>query len=44
MIRRKLGWVEHAGCLLDTHHYTIVETAEPNLGVGMQRLQGIRDG
>ena len=39
-LRRELGWLEHAGCLMDTHHHAVVETAEPNLAVGMQRLQG----
>ena len=25
---------------MDTHHHAVVETAEPNLGLGMGRLQG----
>ena len=39
-VRRELGWTEHAGCLMDTHHHTVVETPEPNLARGMQRLLG----
>ena len=36
----ELGWFQHASCLMDTHHHAIVETDEPNLGIGMQRIQG----
>jgi REP-associated tyrosine transposase len=25
---------------MDTHHHAVIETVEPNLGLGMQRLQG----
>ena len=39
-ISRELGWLTHAGCLMDTHHHAVVETVEPNLGAGMRRLQG----
>jgi REP-associated tyrosine transposase len=39
-ITRELGWLVHANCLMDTHHHAIVETSEPNLGVGMRRLLG----
>ena len=39
-IRRELGWTVHASCLMATHHHGVVETPEPNLGVGMGRLQG----
>lgn len=39
-IRRQLGWIDHASCLMDTHLHSVVETAEPNLGRGMQRLLG----
>ena len=39
-IRRQLGWIAHASCLMDTHHHGVVETAEPNLGIGMGQLQG----
>ena len=34
------GWTLHTACLLDTHYHGIVETSEPNLGRGMQRLLG----
>lgn len=39
-VGRELGWFESAGCLMDTHHHTVVKTTEPNLGLGMQRVQG----
>jgi REP element-mobilizing transposase RayT len=39
-IRRELGWLSHASCLLDTHHHAVVETSESNLGLGMRRLLG----
>jgi REP element-mobilizing transposase RayT len=37
---RELGWLVHSSCLMDTHHHVVVETPEPNLGVGMKRLLG----
>ncbi len=37
---RDLGWLAHASCLLDTHHHAVVETPEPNLGLGLRRLVG----
>jgi putative transposase len=39
-IQRELGWLTHATCLMDTHFHGVIETPEPNLGLGMQRLQG----
>jgi REP-associated tyrosine transposase len=39
-IARDLGWIVIANSLMDTHHHAVVETPEPNLGVGMKRLQG----
>ena len=39
-IQRELGWTVHSSCLMDTHHHAVVQTAEPNLGLGMGRLQG----
>jgi len=39
-VGRDLGWLAHATCLLDTHHHAVVETPEPNLGVGMRRVLG----
>jgi REP element-mobilizing transposase RayT len=37
---RDLGWLAHASCLLDTHHHAVLETPEPNLGLGLRRLVG----
>jgi REP element-mobilizing transposase RayT len=37
---RTHGWIAHASCLLDTHHHLVVETSEPNLGVGLGRALG----
>jgi REP-associated tyrosine transposase len=34
------GWRCHAYCLLDTHLHSVLETADPNLGLGMRRLLG----
>ena len=39
-VARELSWAVVSSCLLDTHHHAVVETAEPNLGLGMKRLQG----
>jgi putative transposase len=39
-IAHDLDWVIHTDALMDTHHHVIVETAEPNLGRGFQRLLG----
>ena len=39
-VGRDLGWIVHASSLMDTHHHAVVETAEPNLGEGMRRVQG----
>jgi putative transposase len=36
----RFGWLVHAYCLMDTHVHLIVETSEPTLGSGMQRLTG----
>ena len=36
-IRRELGWLCHASCLMDTHHHAVAETPMPNLGLGMRR-------
>jgi REP element-mobilizing transposase RayT len=33
-------WRVHAYCLMDTHVHLVVETPEPTLGSGMQRLLG----
>jgi REP element-mobilizing transposase RayT len=39
-VSRDLGWLNHATCLLDTHHHAVVETPEPNLGLGLRRILG----
>ena len=39
-IARELDWVVIASSLMDTHHHAVLETPEPNLAVGMRRLQG----
>jgi putative transposase len=39
-VARQFQWSISASCLMDTHHHGVVETAEPNLGVGMKRLLG----
>jgi REP element-mobilizing transposase RayT len=36
----RFGWRVHAYCLMDTHLHTVIETPEPTLGLGMQRLLG----
>lgn len=33
-------WRVHAYCLMDTHVHAVIETSEPTLGPGMQRLLG----
>lgn len=35
-----VGWRCHAYCVMDTHLHALIETPEPNLGMGMQRLIG----
>jgi putative transposase len=39
-VARDLDWIVIASSLMDTHHHAVVETSEPNLGLGMKRLQG----
>lgn len=39
-VSRKLRWRCLAYCLMTNHVHLLVETREPNLGVGMQRLHG----
>jgi putative transposase len=34
------GWICLAACLLDNHYHLLVTTPEPNLALGMQRLNG----
>jgi putative transposase len=37
---RNLRWRCHAYCLMDNHYHLVIETPEPNLSAGMQRLNG----
>jgi putative transposase len=39
-ISRELGWLVYGWCLLGNHYHLLVQTPEPNLHVGMQRLNG----
>jgi REP element-mobilizing transposase RayT len=34
------GWLLHTYCLMGNHFHLLVQTSEPNLSVGMQRLNG----
>jgi REP element-mobilizing transposase RayT len=36
----RCDWRVHAYCLMNTHVHIVVETPEPTLGIGMQRLLG----
>jgi putative transposase len=36
----RLGWRCHAYCLMPNHFHLVIETPEPNLSIGMQRLNG----
>jgi REP element-mobilizing transposase RayT len=38
---RRLGWRCHSFCLMPNHYHLLIETPEPNLSIGMQRLNGI---
>jgi REP element-mobilizing transposase RayT len=37
-IQKRTGWIIHGYCLMTTHYHLIVQTPEPNLAEGMQRL------
>jgi REP-associated tyrosine transposase len=37
-VSNDLGWISHAYCLMPNHYHLVLETAEPNLSAGMQRL------
>jgi putative transposase len=37
---RWMSWMCLSYCLMGTHMHLLIETPEPNLGVGMQRLHG----
>jgi REP-associated tyrosine transposase len=34
------GWLCHSYCVMTTHYHLLVETPEPNIAVGMHRLNG----
>lgn len=34
----RTGWICHVYCLMTNHYHLVVETPDPNLGKGMQRL------
>ncbi|HEX2495568.1 MAG TPA: transposase [Gaiellaceae bacterium] len=37
-VSAELGWLCHARCQMPNHYHLLVETPEPNLSVGMKRL------
>jgi REP element-mobilizing transposase RayT len=39
-VETRLAWVRHASCLLTNHFHLVVETPEPSISQGMQRLLG----
>jgi putative transposase len=39
-VARRCGWRCLAYCLMPNHMHLVIETPQPNLGVGMQRLHG----
>lgn len=38
---RRYGWLCHAYVLMDNHYHLLVETALPNLSLGMRQLNGL---
>lgn len=40
-IVRSLRWRVHSSCWMPTHYHLLLETVEPNLSAGMQRLNGV---
>jgi len=36
-----MRWRVHAYCLMTNHYHLLVETLDPNIGRGMERLNGI---
>ena len=40
-VERRFGWKVHAWNLLDNHFHLLVETTQPDLSRGMQRLNGV---
>lgn len=41
LVLARWRWVCHGFCLLRTHYHLVVETPEPDLAAGMQRLNGL---
>ena len=39
-VTRKFAWKIHAYCFMPNHYHLIVETTQPQLSQGMQRLNG----
>jgi putative transposase len=40
-IRREREWLVHAWCLMTNHYHLVLETPQPDLSAGMQRLNGV---
>ena len=40
-VTRRFGWKVHVWILLDNHFHLLVETTQPELSAGMQRLNGL---
>ena len=40
-VAARYGWIVHAYCLMGNHYHVLVETPEPNISKGMERLNGI---
>jgi len=38
IVARDLGWTCHTYCQMPNHYHLVLETPEPNLSIGMQRL------
>jgi putative transposase len=38
LVSRELGWICHTSCQMPNHYHLVLETPEPNLSEGMQRL------
>jgi len=38
LVVKRLGWRCHTYCLMPNHYHLLLETPEPNLSAGMQRL------
>lgn len=40
-VAARYRWIVHAYCLMGNHYHLVVETPEPNISKGMERLNGI---